>query len=190
MDTNSLVILPQKYSALVLLSCQQGLWYVYKYYQIKHYNMMLSSLILYFTSIVFWINPTYGVRRNVDRLVVHITSLFTFYNAYECNKFDMFVYFNALCFSGFCIYLVGCRLYDANYLFWYTICHIALHTFGGLGNAVLVECVQHETVKEKIDDLKMYITGFHCIFFMNYVCWFCIKKQIKHISTLFIEYSI
>ena len=172
METN-LLILPQKYSALILLSCQQGLWYVYKYYQIKYYNMMISSVILYFSSIMFWKNPTYGLRRNADRLVVQLTSLFTFYNAYECNNLDMYLYFNVFCFSGFCIYLIGCRLYETNHLFFYTVCHIALHTFGGLGNAVLIECVQSsEIVKQNIDDVKTCITGFHCIFFANYLYWF------------------
>lgn len=164
------LILPPKYSRCMLVSCQQALWYAYKYYTISHCPMMISSIILYTTSIIFWQHPVYSWRRNMDICVVQLTAFYTFYNAYECNLIDQYVLFNMYCFSGFWLYLIGCYVYKRKYLFFYTVCHIGLHTLSGFGNSVLIDCVQHpENSKNNIDVFKIYTTVFYYLFFCNYI---------------------
>ena len=173
-ESNYSLILPKKYSLLIFCSCQQGLLYVYQYYNIQNYNMMIVSLCLYLSSISFWMKPIYGIRRTIDRFCVQSVSAYTFYCAYDCHMEYLYLKFNFFCLMGFLIYIYGCHLYNKKHLLIYTICHIILHTCGGLGNAVFIECLEHsENNEHNIVQLQNSITLFYMLFFGNYIIWFC-----------------
>ena len=173
-ESKDLSILPTKYSILIFCSCQQGLLYAYQYYNIQHYNMMIVSLCLYLSSISFWMKPIYGIRRTIDRFCVQSVSAYTFYCAYDCHMEYLYLKFNFFCLMGFCIYIYGCHLYKKKQLLIYTICHIILHTCGGIGNYTLIECLKHqENDTNKIEYLQNNITLFYVLFFGNYIIWFC-----------------
>lgn len=173
-ESKYLSILPTKYSIFIFCSCQQGLIYVYLFYNIQYYRMMIVSMCLYLSSILFWIKPVYGIRRTIDRFCVQFTSAYTFYCAYDCNIEHVYLKFNLFCFMGFLIYIYGCHLYNKKQFLIYTICHIMLHTCGGLGNASFLECLEHtENNTNNIVYLQNSVTLFYVLFFGNYIIWCC-----------------
>lgn len=133
------LVLDRPWSHLLLISCQQGLIYMYVMYTVQRYDLLITSFALYVTSNVFWVHPIYGFRRNLDRFVVKAHLMYLHYCAYtEYQTYTNYACFILLHIHAYAIYFAGCHFYKHRLYTLYTLTHILLHSLGSLSTLLLI----------------------------------------------------
>jgi len=97
------------------------------------YSITAGSVLC--TSILYWKNPTLGLRRNIDMTVVRIVLVYHSYSAIGTTyafEHYVFTWFSILCYG------LSCYFYYKNCLFASTILHALLHLFSNIGVIYLI----------------------------------------------------
>jgi len=137
--TSSHIILQKPWSLFLLISCQQGLFYLYLMYIKQRIDLLIANSVLYCSSVLFWSSPSYGFRRNLDRLVVKLHTFYVNYCALtELREYSTYAGFVLLYLNGFMFYVLGCQFYKRQLYTIYTLTHIVLHTCGGFATYLLI----------------------------------------------------
>jgi hypothetical protein len=141
MKYNNIPILEAKYSSILFkTSFLFAINSIYGLYQIKNKKLkfndvFMTNTLLFITSINYWRNPTYGLRRTVDILMA-LTNIF--YNSYTISHHP-----NAwICY-------ISIKMLIISYCFsWYyhsnnnkklgTFYHSMVHLFGNFGNFLIL----------------------------------------------------
>lgn len=93
----------------------------------KDYITFIFIFILFITSINFWRNPQYNIRRTVDMTMCKLTALYMFINTIHLHEFNRVLYQ--------CIFLVFIIYNIIENLLWFfnsnqwVIFHMALHIY-------------------------------------------------------------
>lgn len=105
----------------------------------KLYALSCSPLIVFGTSVNYWRNPTYGLRRNID--IFFVVSSLSLHMYLSLQPKDTCISNNYLyCYvtpiSGL-LYSISWLLHKNQFLWSSTIAHGMIHVVGNLGNVLL-----------------------------------------------------
>lgn len=103
---------------------------VYKQYYLHSLIPMSVGL----STFLYWIKPTYGVRRYVDMAVV---SSGLMYNFYHIRFSEHIVWFYIVKTLAVLSYLMGWYYHRQGYISYGTFFHCGIHVFGQIGNIIL-----------------------------------------------------
>ncbi len=141
MENNNIPILEPQYSSILFkTSFLFGLNTIYGLYQMMNNNLhfndvLMTNTLLFITSVNYWRNPTYGLRRKID-ISIALTNLF--YNSYTISHHP-----NAwICYMSIKMLIIS-------YCFsWYYHCnnnkklgtyyHSMVHIFGNFGSFLIL----------------------------------------------------
>lgn len=134
----SIVVLPPKYSKIILACCYLNLIPIsYGFYH-KIFDLSFLSLLLSFTTFNYWRFPTKGIRRNIDITAVFLGLGYQLYKINWCpnSNFFFFIWFLAgLCYYG------SWKIYSKN-LFYSTLFHCNVHFLAHLALINLMFCLK------------------------------------------------
>jgi hypothetical protein len=118
-------------SSLFIVPCIYG---TYK----EKYSCSLVSLLSMSASILYWIYPITGFRRNIDLSVSKFTGIYFFmygYHNIRNNIMRIFGYANISMILIF--YGLSCYFYSIHSEYW-VYCHLAFHIFTVIGKMVVI----------------------------------------------------
>ena len=99
-----------------------------------YYDMALLSLIVLITSLLYWSNPTYCWRRNLDIIAVQIALWWHMYRAISAeNRVPYFIIVGV----GSLAFMAGWALFSAGSTWAGTLAHVVLHLCANLSNIIL-----------------------------------------------------
>ena len=132
-----------KYKNRLFLSSFSALISIYSAFHNKLYYAYLRSIIVLFTSLLYWYHPTDGIRRKMDMICVNTFSLFQLF--YTANYLSFTAWLLYICNTTMCLvfYMIARyfgRKKNPNYNI-SSIFHILLHLFGNIGNIILFDGV-------------------------------------------------
>ena len=93
----------------------------------KDYTIAFFLFILFITSINFWRNPMYDIRRTMDMTMCKIIAIFFFINSFTVDEFNRLL--------TYCVLLVFIIFNTIEFILWYfdnyqwVIFHLAMHIY-------------------------------------------------------------
>lgn len=118
------------------------------------YYCSLHSLIVMFTSFLYWIHPIDGIRRKIDIVAVNGSIIYQLkYLTYDIPFYAKYCYVSS-CVFCLCFYIMA-RHYGRREIPNYDMAsrwHVAIHLCGNIGNVILYNGISeyHNTIN-KID---------------------------------------
>ena len=131
--TTDLVLTPQ-YSNLIYKVCYLLLiTTLYGFYQQK-YDLCTILFCGFLTSINYWRNPTFGLRRNIDMVAIPIGLVYHAVRAYHYENWLPYYVLNGICIS---FYPASCYFYRRKQYWTSTYLHCMMHIMGNVSFFVL-----------------------------------------------------
>ncbi len=125
------LIIENKYSSILLkfsfllgINCFIG-FYKYLYHNMKYYDVIITNMLLFISSINYWRHPIRGCRRNFDISMCLINLI---YNTYTVSNHPI-TYLHIVSIGGPPIsYTISWICYNLNYknvsIFFHCLCHL------------------------------------------------------------------
>ena len=126
------LIIPKKYANVLFISSHQFLCVSYYAYLNKQYLFVMLSLWVYSTSLIFWSNPVYGIRRHLDICSVFSIGTYIMYRSY----LNYYVY---TCILS--MIMLHMKSFQYCYIGKYkksSICHVLIHFIGTIGTIMAI----------------------------------------------------
>ena len=107
--------------------------FLYALYR-KHYHLAIVTGSILLTSIHYWKHPIYSFRRDLDIVVVHISTGYQHYMAYNAKYANLYyvIYLTAALF-----FLISIYFYNKKHHWLSTFLHMALHILCNSANIIL-----------------------------------------------------
>ena len=100
----------------------------------KYYDLALTDIIIFITSINYWTNPNIILNRNIDISCVNIFILYQLIRAYEAE----YVIQSYICVAiSLIFYRISCKLSNRHLHWQATYAHIMVHIFMNMGSIIL-----------------------------------------------------
>lgn len=128
-----LVLTPQ-YSNLIYKVCYLlFITCLYGFYQQK-YDLAAILFCGFLTSVNYWRNPTFGLRRKIDMTAVPIGLIYHAIRAYNSQYYFAYYTINSI---GVLFYPASWYFYKNKYYWYSTYLHCMVHIFGNISFLVL-----------------------------------------------------
>ena len=148
------LIIPKKYANILFISSNQFLCISYYAYLNEQYLFLCFSLWIYFTSLMFWSKPVYGIRRHLDIYSVFSIGAYIMYRSY----LNYYVYTCILCMVM--LHIKSFRYCYIKNFKKSTICHVLIHNFGTIGTIMAIRYIRSwEEKKIEIKEIMEYHTN-------------------------------
>jgi hypothetical protein len=121
------------------------------------YDLASIAFCGFLTSINYWRNPVYGLRRNVDRAVIPIGLFYHAIRAYRCERCT--VYYSVAALTVAC-YPVSWHYYNKKYYWVSTYLHCTLHL---LANTTFYILYSSDIIPIRVNPLLNWIPTTHMI---------------------------
>lgn len=118
------------------------------------YYSSIHSLIVLFTSLLYWIHPIDGIRRKIDIVAVNGSIIYQLkYLTYDIPFYAKYCYVSS-CVFCLCFYMMA-RHYGRREIPDYDMAcrwHMCIHVFGNIGNVILYNGLsEYHNTLNKID---------------------------------------
>ncbi len=133
------IMLSRRYANRPLFASFLALPSVIVAFSQQKYYCALVPLSVFLTSVNYWRNPRYGLRRNID--IITVTSGYI-YNIYRSYESDNQVWYFATCLASVLCYLKARANVDPDVS---TAWHVGIHICANIGNILL-----YNTIKRNI----------------------------------------
>ena len=128
------LVLPPQYSNLIYKVCYLlPITFLYGFYQQK-YDLAAILFCGFLTSINYWRNPTFGLRRKIDMTAIPVGLIYHAIRAYKSPHYFAYYALNLMCVL---LYPTGCYFYNKKYYWVSTYLHCMVHIFGNASFLVL-----------------------------------------------------
>ena len=117
------ILLPEQCSVLLKTSTILIFTVGYSYYR-EYYDFTFSTTAVFVTSIMYWSNPEYNWKRNLDMFISHFSVLHHCVRAYTAERYVPFYFFTML---GVLCYWSSWKLYNQNKIWTSVYLHSGLH---------------------------------------------------------------
>ena len=95
------------------------------------YYCAIIPFAIFLTSVNYWKNPKYGIRRKID---IFVSGIGLIYNLYESSKSKYRILYIITCMGGLICYLIARKMPNPQKsVSW----HIRLHIMANVGNIIL-----------------------------------------------------
>ena len=128
-----LVLLPQYSKLIYKTSYLLSITSLYGFYQQK-YDLATILFCGFLTSINYWRNPTFGLRRKIDMTAIPVGLIYHALRAYTSQHYFAYYALNSMCVL---FYPIGHHFYNKNYYWTSTYLHCMVHIFGNISFLVL-----------------------------------------------------
>ncbi len=130
----SKLVLDHQYSNLIYNVCYLlSITCLYGFYQQK-YDLAAVLFCGFLTSINYWRNPTFGLRRKIDMTAVPLGLIYHALTAYKSQYYCVYYTLNSMCVL---FYPASWYFYNKKYYWVSTYLHCMVHIFGNASFIVL-----------------------------------------------------
>jgi len=128
-----LVLEPQYSNFIYKTSYLLSITSLYGFYQQK-YDLAAILFCGFLTSVNYWRNPTFGLRRKIDMTAIPIGLIYHALRAYKSQYYYSYYALNSMCVL---FYPISCYFYNKKYYWGSTYLHCMVHIFGNASFLVL-----------------------------------------------------
>ena len=121
------LVLPPKFSRILLLTSFGALATISKAIEVGRKDCTILTTLLFITSVNYWREPRYGLRRNLDILVV-ILNLVGY--AYTAFYFGVYIWYIYIILSIICYFRARKQISPGRSVSW----HAMIHILANIGN--------------------------------------------------------
>ena len=127
------ILYPAQYNCILRVSFLSLLSCMYAIY-CGHYDLAIVPGGVFMTSQIYWRQPTYGWRRNLD--MAYVSSALIYQNICAYRMSNAVPYYYMMVVSSL-LYPLNIYLYKKKYYWSSTYVHCTLHIMGNISNVVL-----------------------------------------------------
>lgn len=125
------LVLKKEYSIRIVFISQFMLFSALVALCMKNYDSYLVTILIYCTSMLYWINPIHNSwQQYLDRFVVRCAIVYHFSKYKHTN----YIYFCITSFIAIIFYIMATKIENQHYS---SICHVLMHVLGNIANVLL-----------------------------------------------------
>lgn len=127
-------ILPKEYSNRILYTASLCILSMIVAYSCRLYDCMFVVFLVFVSSINYWRNPVYGIRRNMDIGIVIFSLVYLVTRSFRC-KYQLYY---IICVSlAILSFVISIHFYENQNYDFTSLFHVYLHILSNVGNVVL-----------------------------------------------------
>lgn len=139
-----LVIKPKCYYLLITI---QTFWFnIYTSYIYEDWISVGSTLLLYTSSTLYWINPRYGMIRNFDIVLVQCCYILGMFRSLYCTSSNILEYYYASNVVSILAFMIGYFVHHKS-INMYILFHMLLHVSGTISATYNTICYNEKKLK-------------------------------------------